>query len=79
MSEYSNKYTLVQGSLSKDQILEKYGQVSFAYRREENGIYDIVAISEEEPPHLRSFLLIDKVDFLGVDSSYPLEIFCGVI
>ena len=77
MSEYN--YTEINDVLSKDEIKEKYGQVSFAYKEVVQDKYCLVAISPEEQQYLKSFLLIDKVNFLGVDNVQDLELFCGVI
>lgn len=68
-SEKKTHYTLIKQNMTKDMILEKYGKVSYAYKELGNGILYILAISNEEPQYLKTYLMIDKEqNFFSVDT-----------
>lgn len=73
------EYTIVNELLSKESINKKFGNVSFAYINRVNDMYQIKAVSSFEQQYLKAQLLIDKIDFAGVDTVQELEYFSGVI
>lgn len=74
----NKKYRLINKSLTKKGISEKYGNVSFAYTKKQGNRYEVVAISLLEPQYLKTELLIDKVSFFGVDSVLKTKYFFGI-
>lgn len=75
----ANAYRLVNESLNKEEFKQKYGEKSFGYKSQNNGVYQIVAISDFEPQYLKSFLLIDHIDFLGTDTTINIQHYAEVL
>ena len=73
------RYKLIEDFLTKDEIVCKYGKVSFAYLDKDCDRYHIIAISDSEPQYLKTDLLMDNVDFCGTDTLMDLEPLLGVI
>ena len=72
-------YKLTNETLSKDEIIKKYGKISFAYSQKENSKYKVVAISEFEPQYLNVILLNDKISFIGVDTTMDIKYYNEVL
>lgn len=67
-------YFLVSEKLNKSEIKDIYGEVSFAYTNKNDDVYNIVAISNDFPQYFKITLLIDKINFYGVDTTIEREI-----
>ena len=72
-------YQIVNEYLTKDDVHNKYGDVSFAYTQKQGEKYKVIAVSALEQQYLKSELLIDKVNFCGTDTVQNLEYLFGVI
>ena len=71
-------------NLTKKDIMDKYGVVSFAYKNKEANTeephYNLIAVSKElEPQYLKSDLILDDVFFVGTDTLMDIEEVFGVI
>lgn len=73
-------------NITKQDILNKYGIVSFAYKKkhkkqnDDEIRYDLAAVSKNlEPQYLKSDLILDDVFFLGTDTLMEIEEVLGVI
>ena len=72
-------YKLTNETLSKDEIIKKYGKISFAYSQKVNNKYKVVAVSEFEPQYLNVILLNDKIPFVGVDTTMDIKYYNEVL
>lgn len=72
-------YKLTNETLSKDEIIKKYGKISFAYSQKVNSKYKIIAVSEFEPQYLNVILLNDKIPFTGVDTTMDIKYYNEVL
>ena len=53
---------------NRESIENEFGEVSYAFFRENDGKLFVVAVSSLDMPYLKTDLLMDKVEFYGVDS-----------
>lgn len=66
-------YILVNSQMSKEEIIEHFGKVSFAYSEKLDNTYKLVAIAKVEPQYLKVRLLMDKVDFFGTGTTMDIK------
>ena len=55
--------------MTLDMIRDQFGPVSFAYTKRQGEYYEVSVVSRNDAPILRSFLLIDRIPFLGVEET----------
>lgn len=81
LSDKKQEYSFIKPEmLNINEIKDKYGIVSFAYTKEENGTYYVIAVSETlRIPYFKTQLLMDRINFLGVNSLIVPEIFGEVL
>ena len=72
------QFQKVDLELSKKEIEELFGEVSFAYTDLCEDIYSVVAISEMEPQYLKMELMIHGIYFIGVETTINIEYFSEV-
>ncbi|MCR5635202.1 MAG: hypothetical protein K6F90_07795 [Lachnospiraceae bacterium] len=74
------EYSIINSLFSLEELYEKYGEISYAYKSINDNKYYIFAISKEEPQYLKSQLLIDnQKDFIGVGTFIPIDYYGEVL
>lgn len=81
MEYRKTEYDLIKSEyMTKDEIVQRYGRISFAYEKEntDNDTYLVIAISGDDAPFLKGRLMLDNIEFLGVENSID-EIIMGEV